>query len=155
MHSVELRARSAETGRKCSIVEIRVSLSDGACSSPFQQGFPELGIPVLDPLERDTMVFEYARGPLHVHVQATDIRIAGVSQTQVKAVRTTIAGDRMDAEIETHFPQLQVSGAYKSDNDYQGLRFGSAGKFNITMSEKRDGAPHFSTPGITRARVPH
>lgn len=81
------------------------------------------------------MVFEYKRGPLNARVQATKIAIVGVSQTKVKAVRTKIDGDRMDAEIETFFPMLQVSGHYKSQNNYEGLQFGSAGKFNISMSE--------------------
>lgn len=41
----------------------------------------------------------------------------------------------MSAEIDTFFPSIDVSGEYQSDNNYQGLQFKSAGKFNVSLSK--------------------
>lgn len=41
----------------------------------------------------------------------------------------------MSAEIDTFFQSIEVTGEYQSDNNYEGLQFKSAGKFNVTISK--------------------
>lgn len=41
----------------------------------------------------------------------------------------------MSAEIDTYFPRIALSGAYKADSRYEGLKFSSKGVFNFTFSK--------------------
>lgn len=115
-----------------------------------------MNLPSLDPLTRDSTLFEYTRGPLNVRVHANKMTIVGVSKLQVKAVRyafrwidrfrnlyankisinrTKITDGGMSAEIDSFFPSMAVTGDYQSDNNYEGLQFKSSGKFNISLSK--------------------
>lgn len=84
---------------------------------------------------RNAMLFEYKRGPLDVLVHAKATTVYGVSKTQVKAVRTKINDTDMAVELDTYFPHIFLTGAYKADSTYDGQHFRSKGMFNFTFSK--------------------
>lgn len=84
---------------------------------------------------RNATLFEYKRGPLDVLVHAKATTVYGVSKTQVKAVRTKINDTDMAVELDTYFPHIFLTGAYKADSTYDGQHFRSKGMFNFTFSK--------------------
>lgn len=61
-----------------------------------------------------------------------NFKIAGLSKTTVKSVKSDFGQNSMNAEIEISIPQVVVEGLYKGEGRYTNIRVAPKGYFNLT-----------------------
>lgn len=72
---------------------------------------------------------------MHMLDARCQIESKPISCVRYCAYRTEISDDGMSAEMDLYFPRIFLTGAYKADSRYEGIKFSSKGVFNFTFSK--------------------
>ncbi|XP_058803116.1 uncharacterized protein LOC131671023 [Phymastichus coffea] len=99
----------------------------------FVKGIPELGLPVLDPMEVDMMENEFHMGQLMGRFVLRDVKSYGAAKSIFQAVRPTRSADRMSLEVDFVMPKVFIEGDYKAEGSVGPYKIGGKGYFNISM----------------------
>jgi hypothetical protein len=104
-----------------------------------RNGYPEIGLPVLDPLRIDKMnVDQGGDGPVNLKISLRNVNLIGLSGTRF----IKIAGFKQNidrSKIELHFihPFMRIEGPYKLNGKVLVLPVQGSGIANISLSELR------------------
>nr|CAD7593819.1 unnamed protein product [Timema genevievae] len=125
-----LCARRDPQFNKCMVERIREIVPD------LLAGDPELDLPALNPvhiaeLSMDTDITEDVRS----RMLFKDINIYNTDSIQIKDVRSNINDNKLELEVDIHFPKLFLDGEYRSDVRFRGLPFINKGSFNLTLGD--------------------
>lgn len=105
--------------------------------SKGKKGYPELGLPVLDPLSIDKMDIEQGGdSPVNLKINLRNFYIRGLSDMKF----TKIDGfkkdyDKTKTEIRFKFPVLRIEGPYKLNGKVLVLPVQGDGIANLTFRE--------------------
>lgn len=100
-------------------------------------GYPELGLPVLDPLRIEKMnVDQGGDGPVNLKISLRNINLIGLSGTRftkIEGFRQNI--DRSKIEIRFIHPVMRIEGPYKLNGKVLVLPVQGSGIANISLCE--------------------
>lgn len=68
----------------------------------------------------------------------TNLKIVGLSQTKVVAVKTKFTENEMRAKIDIEIPNLFIEGTYKGEPRYAQMNYIPRGYFNSTTGTTAD-----------------
>lgn len=100
-----------------------------------KSGYPELGLPVFDPLKIEKMNIEQAGdGPVTLKINLRNIEMNGMSQmtfTKIEGFRKDF--DKARIEMRFKYPALNIQGPYKLEGRVLVLPVQGDGKINLTL----------------------
>jgi Haemolymph juvenile hormone binding protein (JHBP) len=129
---------SAENQEKCRIGDssciLRVA---NEVVARARYGYPELGLPVLDPLRVDKMnVDQGGNGPVSLKISLRNIDLIGLSSTQFRKIEGFKQNiDRFKIELQFLHPAMRIEGPYKLNGKVLILPVQGSGIANISLSE--------------------
>lgn len=138
--------RDLWTNEACLVLaakQVKCQYGDSACFtkvateivSKGKSAYPELGLPVLDPLSIDKMDIEQGGdSPVNLKINLRNFYIRGLSETKF----TKIDGfkrdyDKAKMELRFKFPVLRIEGPYKLDGKVLVLPVQGEGMANLTF----------------------
>lgn len=102
-------------------------------------GYPELGLPVFDPLKIEKMNLEQGgNGPVNLKINLKNIKLSGLSDvrfTKIDGFRQEY--DKAKMELQFKFPALGIEGPYKLDGKVLVLPVQGDGIANLTFCKSR------------------
>ncbi|KAM7351304.1 uncharacterized protein ACRADG_004217 [Cochliomyia hominivorax] len=100
-----------------------------------KNGIPEINVPPMDPLEIEKTSYEFTNNIIRGKVALRNLKIKGLSNTQVKGVDFKKDGDNIKLEVKSNTPKLHIEGRYKAEVLINNAKMNSKGTFNLTMSD--------------------
>lgn len=98
----------------------------------LKNGFPPLNIPSIDPFYHGRSHFEYKQGILTITQNLKNVIVYGISQADIKEVRSKANDKNIYLEFDVIFPRLEMLADYKGNAILSELNVKSGGKINIT-----------------------
>lgn len=104
-----------------------------------RQPYPEMGLPVMDPLVIDKMnIDQGGSGSVTLHLSLKDTLVKGFANTQVKAVEGFKENfNKTRIEFRFRVPVMLIAGPYKMNGRILVLPVQGNGMANITLSKLR------------------
>lgn len=103
--------------------------------SKGKQGYPELGLPIFDPLKIEKMNIEQGgNGPVNLKINLRNIKLGGLSDikfSKIDGFRKDYDKARM--ELRFKYPVLSIEGPYKLDGKVLVLPVQGDGMANLTF----------------------
>lgn len=104
-----------------------------------RQGYPELGLPVFDPLKIASMNVEQLNGPVNVKINMQNIVMRGLSDIRFSKIEGFGRDfDKAKMELRFVFPRLELNGPYKLTGQILILPVNGNGITNMTFTVKLD-----------------
>lgn len=100
----------------------------------LRQGMPSLNIPPLDPYTINGTTFEYKRGEMSAMLTLKTATFYGMTNTEIRDVRTTIDENGMTSEIDAFIPTMRAQGLYKGVGKFNNFKINAKGTFNMTFT---------------------
>jgi Haemolymph juvenile hormone binding protein (JHBP) len=102
-------------------------------------GYPELGLPILDPLRVEKMnVDQGGNGPVNLKIALRNIDLTGLAGTQFrKIVGFKPNADRLKVELQFFHPMMRIEGPYRLNGKVLILPVQGNGIANISLCEFR------------------
>lgn len=99
----------------------------------FVKGIPELGLPVLDPMEVDMMENHYSAGDVQGRFVLRNVKTYGLAKANFLAVRPYRSDNIMNLEIDLEIPKVFIDGDCKAEGSVAHYKIGGKGYFNTSM----------------------
>lgn len=101
-------------------------------------GIPELAVPSCEPLTIDTLKLHQDNGPIHIKSKFENVKIYGLSQFRVRAVR--IDAEKAKFRLRLWFPELHMESDYHVKGKFlmlplegRGTAIGNFCKFSLSF----------------------
>lgn len=102
-----------------------------------KQGYPELGLPIFDPLRIEKLnIDQGGNGPVNLKMLLRNIDLHGLSEltfTKIDGFRKDY--DKAKMELRFRYPVMQIQGPYKLDGKVLVLPVQGNGVANLTFCE--------------------
>ncbi|KAJ6649233.1 hypothetical protein Bhyg_04467 [Pseudolycoriella hygida] len=101
----------------------------------LKNGMAYLNIPPLDPYTINDTTIEYKRGDIYAVLTLKTATFHGMSEAEIREVRTKIDDYGMSTEVDVFMPHLSAEGMYKANGRFNSLKINAKGAFNMKLKD--------------------